>query len=196
MSSEDARKEEVSQEDAGWQYKPADGPAVPSNPHADESGVADAPTRGSVEWTASEFIAHEKGFGWYVALTLGAALAAVCIYMATKDVFAVAVAVIMVAILAISGSHKPRVVTYKVDAAGITVGSKFYPFSAYKSFSMPDEGPFTTIVLVPLKHLSFPVGAYLSPDTQDEVLEIISRHLPLERDQPSAVDRLMRQLRF
>ncbi len=190
------RQGKVSQEEAGWQYKPMAGSAAGADLSADTPAELDASLPDSVEWTASEFIAHEKGFGWYAMLALAAVFITACIYMLTKDKFAAAVAAIMIAILAISGSHKPRVIAYRVDATGITVNGKLYPFSAYKSFSVPDEGALTSILLVPLKHVSFPVGAYLSPDTQDEVLEIVSRYLPLERHETTTFDRLMRHLRF
>lgn len=186
----DKKQDAKAPEAAGWQYKP--GSNTPAQMAAEPSVQAEA-----IEWSASEFVAHEKGFSWYAFLALGTAVVAVVLYFVTRDLLSVIVVVVMAAILAVAGSHKPRVVTYRLDNAGLTAGKKFYPYSAYKSFSMPDDGgPFTSIVLVPLKRLSFPTGAYLAPDSQQEVLELLSSHLPLERGELSFFDELVAHLRF
>lgn len=196
MASEDKAPKESAQEDAGWQYKPSGTSVAAAGGSADDPKELDSPRTESVEWTASEFVAHEKGPGWYLMLAGAAVAVAAIVYFVTRDVFSVVVILVMAAIFGVSGSHKPRVITYKVDASGLTVGSKFYPFSAYKSFSTPQEGPFTAITLMPLKHLAFPVGAYLAPESQDKVLEIVAAHLPMEQGEPGTVDSLMRRLRF
>lgn len=186
----DKKSAESINETAGWQFKPADGPAAPSAAGSAEGAAG-------VEWSASEFVAHEKGFGWYALLALGTAVVAAGLYLLTRDLISAIVVVVMAVILAIASGHKPRVVTYRLDDAGLTAGKKFYPYSAYKSFSMPDDGgPFTSIVLVPLKRIGFPTGAYLAPDSQQEVLELLSRHLPLERGELSFFDELVAHLRF
>mgnify|MGYP007125561362 CR=1 FL=1 len=196
MSSEGRGKKTEIQGEAGWQYRPESGHHAPPTPHAESpSEPANAANR-AVEWTASEFIAHEKGFGWYVLLLTAAVVVAAAIYFITKDTFSAAAALIILIIFIVAGSRKPRVMTYKVDSYGLTIGSKFYPYSAYKAFSLAQEGPFLSIVLIPLKRVAFPVGAYLAPDSQNEVLEILSSHLPLERHQPSTLDHLMHRLGF
>lgn len=183
-------------EDAAWQYKsevPAEAFAqAPEIPVQAGAGAAES----SVEWSASEFISHEKGFGWYAVLILGAVLVGGVLYFATRDVVSVAVVIIMAIILAIASARKPKTINYKVDESGLTAGNKFYPYKAYKSFAMPEDGPFAIVVLVPLKRLEFPISAYLAPDSQQKVVETLSNHLPLERGELDAVEQLMRQLRF
>jgi len=196
MGADDEKKEEDNQEAEGWQYKPGAGSskaAAQSNdtpPEHEGSGTEIA------EWTASEFIAHEKGRGWYVILFCVTAIVAAVIYFATRDMFSVIVVLIMAMIFGISSTHKPKVINYKLDSSGMTVGNKFYPYAAYKSFSMAQQGPFKTIELMPMKRLAFPVGAFLAPESQEEVLHMISEYLPLEHKEPGTVDRLMHELRF
>ena len=149
-----------------------------------------------VEWTASEFVAHEKNFGWYALLLLVSIVVAGGLYFITRDVFSAGVVIVIAIIMAIAAAHKPRQVAYRLDGSGITVGKNFHPYSDYKSFAMPEEGPFVSIVLVPMKRFGLPLSAYLAPDTQDKALNLLSNYLPLERGELDNIEKLMRQLRF
>lgn len=193
---EQQKQKQSAPQEGGWQYKSGGGATAEPDPFTATPMNLEAPRVDSVEWTASEFVAHEKGFGWYAALAAVSLVIAAVIYLVTRDVFAVVVVLVMAIFFGVAGSRKPQVITYRVDNSGLTAGNKFYPYAAYKSFTMPQDGPFTAITLVPLKRVAFPVGAYLAPDSQEKVLDIISAHLPMERGEPGAVDRLMRQLRF
>src|SRR5690606_25019420 len=116
---------------------------------------------GSVEWTASEFVAHDKGSGWYMLLFLAAAAIAALLYLITRDMFSAGAAMAMAFILGIAGARKPRVVPYRLDESGLTAGKRFYPYREFKSFAMPDDGPFVGVTLIPLKRFGFPVSFYL-----------------------------------
>ncbi len=174
-----------------WQYKPGDNTAETA-----DAPNAPAGSDGSVEWTASEFVAHDKGFGWYAALAVLAILVASLVYLITREVLSTIVIIIMAAILGVAGSHKPRVVEYRLDASGLTAGKKFYPYHDYKSFVVPDQGPFVSVMLIPLKRISLPVGAFLAPDSQQRALNLLSEHVPMQQRDPGFFDTLMRQLRF
>jgi hypothetical protein len=194
----DKQKKDTPQEETGWQYKPEVGSLVStsqptdSNPDEDDSGSEQK----VVEWTASEFVAHDKGFGWYALLAVGAILVSAGLYLMTKDIFTVVVVLIMAAILGVAGARKPKVVKYRLDNSGLKVGRRLYPYRAYKSFTMPEEGPFISIVLVPLRRFDFPVSAYLAPDSQDKALDFLSSHLPMEPTGLDRLERLMRTLHF
>ena len=185
----------AAKEAAGWQYKAEssgqgfagtlDGP-MPGSP-ADDAGV---------EWSASEFVAHDKGFGWYFVLMMAAILVAAILYFVTRDVIAAVVVIVMAIVLAIIGARKPRTITYHLDSKGLTAGNRFYPYRAYKSFAVPEDGPFASIVLVPLRRFDLPVSAYLAPDSQQRALEVLSGHLPMEQGKLDAVEQFMRRIRF
>jgi len=185
----DGDKGQTQEAEAGWYHQTGTDAGAPTDKPAETH--AD-----TVEWTASEFIAHDKGFGWYAGYALVAVIIAALLYLIIRDVFSIIVVAIMAVILAVAAARKPRVMEYKLDRSGLTVGNKFYPYQAYKSFSLPETGPFVSIELAPLKRLGFPVSLYLAPDNQDRVLEILSDHLPMERHELSSLDHLMHQLRF
>jgi len=190
------KKQAVKSEEAGgWQYKPAAGAPAPVVGMAEEASQSSDDT-GSIEWTASEFVAHDKSFSWYSLLAMGVIVIAAALYLVTRDVFSAVVVLVIGVVLGVAGSRKPKVITYRLDGSGLTAGTKFYAYSDYKCFTMPEEGPFASIVLMPMKRFGIPVSAYLAPDSQQEVLKVLSSYLPLEKGQMGGIDRIMRELRF
>lgn len=193
----DDKKAAQKPEEAGWQYSAnaddAESPAMPmdDSPAPDQTVGDDA-----VEWSASEYVDREKSRGWYAWLAVGAVVISAGIYLLTRDIAAIVVVVVLTVALGVSGGHKPRVINYRLDGKGLKAGSKFYPYKAYKSFTMPEEGPFAVVVMLPLKRFDFPASAYLAPDTADKAVTLLSEHLPMERGELDTVDRLMRRLHF
>src|SRR5437870_2945293 len=62
---------------------PADNP---NEPVAATSDSSPASNKDGITWTASEFVAHEKSAGWYLALTVVALVIAGVIYLLTRDI--------------------------------------------------------------------------------------------------------------
>lgn len=175
---------------AGW-YKPGAGAAVITPESHEPVGPEEV-----VEWTASEFIAHEKTFMWYLVYGLFAVVVVGGIYLITRDVISTIVAVILFVFFAISAAHKPKVVSYRLDRSGITAGSRFHPYSEYRSFAVIDEGPFSSISLMPIKRLAMPFSLYLAPEQEQEIYAALGRRLPVEPAEMGLVETLMRRLRF
>jgi hypothetical protein len=160
---------------------------------------ASAPLQGdaeSITWTASEFIAHHKTAAWYTLLAVFAAVAATTIWLITKDTFAAVVIVLAVAMLAGYAARQPRELQYGVDEHGITVGQRQYPYAAYRSFSVFEDGAFSSIELMPLKRFSPPISMYYDPKDELAITNALSRHLPFEPRDRDALDKLMHKIRF
>ncbi len=174
--------------------------AEPDTPFAandsETSNTDEAKTPGSVTWTASEFIAHDKTVVWYLGLMVAAALLAAGIYWLTKDMVSAAVIIVAALFLAYYGSHQPRQLEYHLDGQGVKVGERHYGYSAFRSFSVMPEGAFSSIVFMPLKRFALPLTLYYAPDDEDKIVKILSDQLPLEDRRPDAVDSLMRRIRF
>ena len=182
--------------------------AVPSTPFAQSSEAAtpfvatpepettpeDKP--GTITWTASEFIAHDKGIGWYLGLTVVTVICATLIYLITKDKVSPGVVLVAALLLGIYGARQPRQMEYRLDRQGITVGSRHFLYGSFRSFSIIPEGAFSSIVFMPLKRFALPLTLYHAPDDEDNIVNILSDQLPLEQRRPDAVDSLMRRIRF
>lgn len=194
-----------------WQFKPdsgaqqtqspqqspiADAPAAASVPAAPVEAVPERIDQPDVAWSASEFIAHEKSPLWYAALAGGAFLIVGLVYLLTKDVVAV-VALASVAILfGILGAHKPRVLSYHVDAGGLTIDQKFYPYSEFKSFGVVNEGAFSSIVFMPMRRFMPTLTIYYPPENEEDVVDALSAYLPFAPASHDLIDRMMRRIRL
>lgn len=149
-----------------------------------------------VTWTASEYIAHNKGFGWYVLLILAAGVLAALVYLLARDIISTVAVVVIAVIFAVAGGFKPRVLTYRLDGSGLTIGSKFYPYGNFKSFILTQEGAFPSITFMPLKRFMPSISVFFAQDDQDKIVNVLSNHLPLNPNSGELVDRIMRRIRF
>ena len=163
-----------------------------------ESTASSEPNQhpGGVTWTASEFIAHHKSFGWYSLLGLAAMIVAAVVWLLAKDIFSAALVFVGVLLLGVYGAHKPRQLTYNLDDLGITIGSSHHTFSEFRSFSVISEGAFASIELVPLRRFAMYTTVYFVPADEDKIINVLSTHLPMEKPRNDLVEQLMRRVRF
>jgi uncharacterized membrane protein len=150
----------------------------------------------AIEWTASEFVHHDKSAGWYAALGLVAILGAALVYLISRDAVSVAVVIVAAALLGYYGTHQPRQIEYHLDGQGLQVGTKHYTYGEFRSFAVVPEHAFASIVFMPLKRFAVPVTIYFSPDDEDKILNLLSDRLPFEQPPRDAVGSLMRRIRF
>lgn len=149
-----------------------------------------------VTWTALEFIAHQKSASWFVAMGGVAAVIAVLVYIITRDVFNLVVILIAAVIFAVAAGRPPRQMQYTVDDHGIEIGRRFYPYSEFRSFSIADEGPFRSLVFMPLKRFMPQMTIYYDPEDEDRIGEVLIEHLPMHEHRHDMTDRLMKRIRF
>src|SRR5690349_9554131 len=137
------------QPESPWQY---DG----NQPPQARQQLPPLPGQDEVTWTASEFIDHGKDSQWYLMLASGTIVADVILYFWIHEFFTIAAITIMAVLLGIMAGRKPQVLTYKLDSGGITIADKYYPYGAFRSFSIIDEGAFSSVMLMPLKRFMVP----------------------------------------
>ncbi len=185
------------QQQAGWVFKPggASAPQASSvDEHPPQAGVSN--TGDSVEWTASEYIAHQKNTGWYVKVALAAVVVAAIVYLITHDPISTGVVLFAGLVFMVVGARKPRLLAFRLDQGGLTIGQKYYPYSQFKSFAVVQEGPLATIVFTPLKRFVPTVDIYIPLDNGDAILEVLSNNLPLETRKPGLVETAAHRIRF
>ncbi|HEY5668315.1 MAG TPA: hypothetical protein VIR03_04085 [Candidatus Saccharimonadales bacterium] len=149
-----------------------------------------------VEWTASEFVAHGKGTGWYAALGGVAVVAAALAFFLLHDIVSSIIIVLVAVLLGVAASRQPRVLHYQVNEHGLSMGQKFYPYSEFKSFAVMEEGAFSSIMFMPLKRFMPPISIYYAPEDEDRIVQVLSYYLPMETRTHDAFDRLARRIRF
>lgn len=176
---------EQTQPASQWQY----------NADAAAAASAAAPSQ-TVEWTASEFINHDKGFSWYLALAGLGIVAAAVLYFITRDVVSSVVICLFAIILGVAGARKPRTLTYRLDTKGLSAGNKFHAYGEFKSFALIEEGAFNSITLLPIKRVSLPLSLYVSPEDEPKILEVLGQYLPMQQGGMELTDNLMRRMHF
>lgn len=184
-------------QEAGWVFKPGGSAASPSPQTT--GGAQETPTKApstSLEWTASEYIAHEKHAGWYAQVLVAGVVVAILVYIITRDVISAGVIVFAGVIFAVAAARKPRVIAYRVDSGGLTAGQRYFPFSQFKSYAIMQEGPLTTVVFMPLKRFMPTVDVHIPPENAEAILTVLSTSLPLETRKPGLVDTFTNRIRF
>ncbi len=150
----------------------------------------------SITWTASEYIAHQKTAQWYVKLGVSAIVLAFLVWLITKDKISAAVVMIGAAVLGGYGARPPRELQYQLDFDSLTIGNKPYPLDAFKSFSIDDNQAFSSVNLIPLKRFAPGLTIYYSLDDEEQIVNILSKRLPLEEHRADPIDTLMHRIRF
>lgn len=178
------QEDDPEQEKPGWSYNSEAG---------DTAAPAETP---GVSWTASEYIAHPHGPGWYMGLIAGTAILTAVLYFLSKSIFSAGVAPVLGVIVGIFASRPPRQVDYELDQKGIRIAGRLYPYSSFKSFSILDEGGIPSISLTPLKRFMPPISAYFEPEQAPNITAALGDHLPFEQRRPDYVERLTHRLRF
>lgn len=179
--------------DTNWQFK-----ADPEREPADLQAVAVPPSgaEGSISWTASEFIAHHKSPGWYLALTIAAVGLALLIWFLTKDKISVLVVLCGAAVFGSYAARKPRQLEYRLDEHGLVIGQRQFSYGQFRSFAVVPEGAFSSIVFSPLKRFMPPITIYYAPPDEPKIIALLSDRLPFEHNQGDLIDRFMRRIRF
>ncbi len=177
---------ETEQPASNWQYS-----AENTQDQTGEQAV-----HGTVSWTASEYIAHEKGGSWYILLAFAVIVGAALVYIITKEMISAVVIVIMGVAFGGFAVRKPQELNYVLDANGLTVGNKLYEYGQFKSFTVVEEGAIDSIMLMPLQRFMPPLSVYFDPADEEKITNALSAYLPYEDRKQDPVDRLMRKVRF
>lgn len=151
---------------------------------------------GTIAWSASEYIDHAQGFGWYVALTLVTLVLAAIIYLLTKDYFATGTVIVLGLIVGVFAARTPRQLDYQLDSQGIKIGVRNHPYGVFKSFSIAKDGSLTSINLQPIKRFMPPISIFFDPADEQKITDMLGQYLPFEQHRPDHIEALSRRLRF
>jgi len=162
----------------------------PTEPEQGSDDVTD------VAWTASEFIDHSKSFDWYLGLAVVSILSAAVLYFLFRDVISSVTPLVAALALGIYARRQPRQLQYHLDAQGLSIGEKVLPYDLFRSFSVIDEGPFASLILLPLKRFGMLTTVYLDPQDEDRIINLVSQYLPMEPRTQDPLDRFMKRIRF
>jgi hypothetical protein len=78
----------------------------------------------------------------------------------------------------------------------LRIRQKIYPYAMFKSFTVVDEGAFSSVLLLPLRRFMPALAIYYDPEDETKILNMLSQHLPLDQTHNDPIDRFMRRIRF
>jgi hypothetical protein len=194
-----------------WVFRPDNAPAPsettpgPAQPLAPVEAQAVTPQAtavpptgadGSISWTASEFIAHQKTLGWYALLALVAIIVAASVFLLTKDKISTTVVIVAALAFGFYATRKPRQLEYRLDEYGLSIGPKYYNYDGMRGFTILPEGAFDSIVFTPLQRFGPLITIYYAPEDEEKIVSLLSARLPMEGREPDIIDRFMKRIRF
>lgn len=152
--------------------------------------------KSSISWTASEFVDHQRGVGWYFMFFATLLLIGGLTYKFTKDYISGIAIILAGAIVAAFIRKRPRQLPYEVGNQGISIGGRLYSYDGFKSFSLSQEGGAKVINFVPLQRFMPEISVFFPPEQEENIVGVLVDHLPHNDHNEKAVDRLMKKLRF
>jgi hypothetical protein len=188
--------EQKSSDQANWQYNPENSVASYDGAELAEPRGVPLPAIPSVQWSASEYVAHEKSAGWYAMFFGGSIVIVALVFLITRDILAGIVVLLACAAISVYAGRKPGTNMYIVDEKGIQVQDKFHSFAEFRSFSVVEEGAINSIWLKPLKRFAPVVVMYFSPDDEQKIIDVLANFLPHEERELDTIDRLSKKMRF
>lgn len=162
----------------------------------EQSSSSGVPELAPIQWSASEFISHQKTAKWYVGLGCATAIITIIVLLITRSIMSGVVVALACGSLGVLGAKKPETKTYTLDDYGIRIGDRSFPYEAFKSFSLVEEGAMNCIWLRPLKRYTPTTAMYFAPSDEDKILSMLENFLPDEERQLDTIDRLSRRIRF
>lgn len=160
------------------------------------TAVAPKEDDGSITWTASEFIAHQKTLVWYVVLLIGAVVLAGLSFILTKDKTTAIAIVVAALLLMVGAAKKPRELDYRLDKDGLRVADKLHEYDQFRSFAIVHQGAFSSVVFLPLKRFSMLTQVFYDPTDEQKIIDIVSNYLPLDEKKRDWFDELMWRIKY
>jgi hypothetical protein len=146
-------------------------------------------------WQASEYIFHQKPLWWYGTLWLLAA--GLCAGLAFfQQWLSIAVVVVMTGAVVVYSRKPPRTLNYRIDANGVTIEDKTLPHSQFKSFSVWEDVGWHEVDLEPNKRFAPRITLICESDDTDQIVALMTQHLPRQDRRPDWIERATRYLRF
>ena len=149
-----------------------------------------------VNWTASEFIAHEKSLNWYLVLAASVLFFTALVYLITRDKITAGIIIFAAIVFGVYAKRQPRTLSYHLESAGLRIDEKFYDFGQFRSFVVLHDGAISSVSFMPLKRFMPILTVYYELADEQKILQLISSRLPMENRGRDAIDRFLHRIRF
>jgi len=149
-----------------------------------------------MHWQAPEFETFERDRKWYLYITL--ALAAIVSYAVYTNSPLMAITFILIGVVGYIYINKdPRTLDFMITKDGIVAGREIYEYDNLESFWIFYEPENIKVISLNTKsHLVPYVHIPVHDENPTKIREILSDHIPEEKQEPGLVETLERLLRI
>lgn len=150
-----------------------------------------------LDWSASEYIHHHKDARWFLVMTLVmAALAAVTYFLSGRSLLAPVSVCLLALCLVIFALKRPQEHRYSLQAEGLLVADKLYPYDDFIHFTVFEDSEQLAVQLTPTKRWLVPLTVYVPVDVADGVIDHLRQVVAYEDKDQSLIDRFTHFIRF
>jgi len=178
--------ESQNQDQPGWAF-------TGSNDDEPQSPVTHIDT---INWSASEYIAHEKAPSWFAGVAAVAARVAAALFVVTRELLASITVLVVVFVGMFYAGRKPETRSYELSDKGLVVDGKHYSMTEFKSFSIVQEGAVESIWLESLGKFTPTIRLYFAPEDGQRIAGVLEQLLPYQQREIDAVEKASRRIRF
>ena len=149
-----------------------------------------------IEWQAPEYEFHKKGLDWFWTLgiiTLALFLSAILLHS-----FLFGFLILLAGFsLALFGARKPDIVSFKINAQGIHIGSRIYPYENLKCFWVDYEPPYKKELIIESRKTFMPHITMIIEDADPiKIRNCLLQFLKEEKIEETLTNIIVRLLRF
>lgn len=149
-----------------------------------------------IEWEAPEYEFHEKSPDWFWTLgiiTLALFLSAVLLHS-----FLFGFLILLAGFsLALFGARKPNIVSFKINAQGIHIGNRIYPYENLKCFWVDYEPPYKKEIIIESKKTFMPHITIILGDADPvKIRNYLLQFLKEEKIEEPLTNTIVRLLKF
>ena len=153
-----------------------------------------------IQWTAHEYVSHDKPSSWYVGFIVITLLMSIAVYFLSGQGFSGLLSSLVIVIMSIAlfiyAKRPPRDLTYILGSTSFSIGDKEYRYQDFRSFSFVNTDGIVHIRLDPLHRFGMSVTFYYDPNDHEAILQFLSNRLPNVEREPDLIDRLTQRLRL
>lgn len=157
---------------------------------------SEQPTPQNIQWSALEFVKHEKNPLWFI---IGGIIAIIFLIFSiwTKNFIFAIIIILATFSIFIWAQKKPRKITFLLTPKGLKIDENLYAFDHLKSFWIFYDPPEIKFLSVESKKLFMPrIIIPIADENPNRIREFLLKYLPEVEQRESLIDILARRLRY
>ena len=149
----------------------------------------------NISWTATEYIAKDHNFWWYLSLVLiSGGLGTLAVFLKSWS-FLILIIISAIALI-IYTIRPPRKIKYELNTKGLKEGKNFHPYETFRAFGILNEGKNFSAILIPKKRFGVSVKVYFPEGSGEAIVDALGARLPMEEVKLDFLDKIVNFLRI